>query len=107
MTDNNNKMGEQQNLKKISMSSGTESVLWHMMNDMHRVTITSKEEPMPNNNEKAVNDLESALRDGVNQEQLLKRKTLKSRIRIAVGIVLILLVLFLTIFVSEMKKHHP
>ena len=51
MTDNS-KMGEQPDPKKLSMSNGTESVLWHMMNDMHRVAITSKEEPTTNDNGK-------------------------------------------------------
>ncbi|KAI8144139.1 hypothetical protein BJV82DRAFT_656539 [Fennellomyces sp. T-0311] len=90
------KMRNGDDTKKISMASGTESVIWHMMNDMHRAMATEA---------KDVEDVES-LRD-VDREQLRKRKTVECRIRIAVGIALILLVLFVTIFVSEMKKRHP
>ncbi|KAI9492592.1 hypothetical protein BDB00DRAFT_909586, partial [Zychaea mexicana] len=105
--------------KKISMTGGTESVLWHMMNDMHRamsISSTAKNGTVlvgriqgyhkENNAAEAAAavdediELSSALRD-VDQAQLRRRKTLESRIRIAVGITSILLVLFVTIFLTN------
>ncbi|KAI9261614.1 hypothetical protein BDA99DRAFT_560473 [Phascolomyces articulosus] len=107
--------------KKIVMSSnGTESILWHMMNDMHLAMMTEQQDPSCTKNIKdhqQVNNEDDDLESLRDQEKLFEKRTFESRIRLVIGILLILLVLFFTIFVSEMKKkqqqqqqqepHHP